>query len=342
MRAKLLYLKQIMTQPVAYTHVKESAGGVMVGKDFVPTVLLGTTLAKVRDLLKEKSRDYESVGYIYVTDRATHLRGVFSIREFFIHQNDEELVDDIMHKDLITVRPHAHQERAALLALQHNLKSLPVVDKNGAFLGAILAGTLLKILDKEAIEDVLRLRGMYFNGPYDDLLRMSVFTSIKHRLPWLLLGLFGGFLAASIVSGFENLLSQYLILAAFIPLIVYMADAVGTQMEAFIIRDFALHPSFSLVKYFFKQVAAVGIIGLIIGALLSGISFLLYQNKLISIVLGAALFCAVLSSVVTGLFIPALFRKLQFDPANASGPVATIIQDVLSVSVYFFIASLML
>ena len=129
----------------------------MVGKDRVPTVLLGVALRDVRDLLAEKSREYESVNYVYVTDKSLRLRGVFSIREFFIHQNDKELVDDIMEKKIITVRPHAHQERAALLALQHNLKSLPVIDKDGMFLGVILADTLLKILDKEAIEDVLRL-----------------------------------------------------------------------------------------------------------------------------------------------------------------------------------------
>lgn len=314
----------------------------MVERSRVPTVPLGTTLSEVRELLSKNGRVYESVGYIYVTDHGMHLRGVFSIREFFIHQNDKERVDDIMQKSIVTVRLHTHQERAALLALQHNLKSLPVVDKDDVFLGAILADALLKILDKEAIEDVLRLRGMYFNGPYDDLLQMSIFESVKHRFPWLLFGLLGGLVAAAIVGMFQETLSQNLILASFIPLIAYMAGAVGTQMEIFIIRDFALHPTFSFLKYFFKQLSVVGLIGVAVSATAGIITFFLHGNARISLVLGTSLLFAMLFSVLTGLIIPYVFRKLDLDPANGSGPTATIIQDILSVFVYLLVASFIL
>ena len=321
---------------------KESAGGVMAERHSVPVVLLGATLSEVRDMLSKKGREYRTVNYIYVIDGESRLRGIFSIKEFFIHQHDKERVDDIMQRNLITIHPYAHQERAALLALKHNLISLPIVDKNGIFLGAISADTMFKILDKEAVEDVLRLHGMYFSGSYDDLLRLSVAKSITHRIPWLFLGLAGGFLVSGIVGQFESILSQNLILAAFIPLVVYMADAIGTQMETFIIRDFATHPNFSFVRYFLKQISIVGAIGLIMGGTVSLVSFLLHKDILLSVVLGIALLFAVLSSVLTGLVIPYLFRKLNFDPANASGPIATIIQDILSVLVYFLTASLIL
>lgn len=331
-----------MNQSSGSSHSKESAGGVMIGKDFVPVVPLGTTLAHIRDLLSKKGRDYESVNYIYVVDGQARLRGIVSIREFFIHQHDKERVDDIIEKNLITIRPHTHQERAALLALQHGLTSIPVVDKDDVFLGVIPAHILLKILDKEAIEDILRLRGMYFSGPYDDLLKMSVFESVKHRLPWLLFGLFGGLVAAFIVGMFQETLSQNLILASFIPLIAYMAGAVGTQMEIFIIRDFALHPMFSFLKYFFKQFFVIGLIGIMVSAVAGVITFFLYTDARVSIVLSISLFFAMLFSVLTGLIIPYIFRKLALDPANGSGPVATIIQDILSVLVYFLIASFIL
>lgn len=314
----------------------------MVEKKKVPAVPIRTTLVQVKELLIAKSRDYETINYIYVTDKENHLQGIFSIKEFLEHQKDKEKVDDIMKKEIVSVRAHTHQERAALLALQHNIKAVPVVDKENVFLGIIPFDVILKILDKEAVEDMLRLGGIYHKGSFDDLIRLPVLQSIKHRLPWLLIGLLGGLLAAGIIGGFEETLSQNLILAAFIPLIVYMADAVGTQMEAFIIRDLAVNPTLSFLKYFLKQISAVSLIGIVTSVFLSLISFALYGNALISIVLGISLFFAIISSVFSGLIIPYLFGKLKLDPANASGPIATIIQDVFSVLVYFVVASLIL
>lgn len=314
----------------------------MVEKKKIPAVPIRTTLVQVKELLIAKSRDYKTINYIYVTDKENHLQGIFSIKEFLEHQKDKEKVDDIMKKEIVSVRAHTHQERAALLALQHKIKAVPVVDKENVFLGIIPFDVILKILDKEAVEDMLRLGGIYHKGSFDDLIRLPILQSIKHRLPWLLTGLLGGLLAAAIIGGFEETLSQNLILAAFIPLIVYMADAVGTQMEAFIIRDLAVNPTLSFLKYFLKQISAVSLIGIITSVFLSLISFALYGNALISIVLGVSLFFATISSVFSGLIIPYLFGKLKLDPANASGPIATIIQDVFSVLVYFVVASLIL
>lgn len=317
----------------------ETAGRLMTNK--VPIVLENVTVNDVEQLLYKEAKNFESINYIYVVDRNNKLKGAISIKELFRSPKTFP-VKELLPQKIISVRTHTDQERVALLALKHSLKTVPVVDKESVLVGAIPFDSILKILDKEAVEDILRLGGIYYKGSYDDLLHLPVVQSIRHRLPWLLIGLGGGLLAASVVNSFEETLSQNLILAAFIPLIVYMADAVGTQMEAFIIRDLAVNPNFSFVKYFLKQVFAVGLIGLIISISLGIVSFLLYGNSLISVVLGIALFFAILSSVFSGLIIPYLFGKLKLDPANASGPVATIIQDVLSVLVYFLIASWLL
>jgi magnesium transporter len=161
-------------------------------------------------------------------------------------------------------------------------------------------------------------------------------------MPWLVLGLLGGILAARIVGGYEDILSKNLILAAFIPLIVYMADAVGTQMEAFIIRDLAVNPKLVFSRYLLKQIAIIAVLGSFISMLLFTISFLIYHTINVSIVLAISLFCAILSSVFSGLLIPWLFARMKFDPADASGPIATILQDTTSIVVYFSIASLLL
>jgi magnesium transporter len=230
----------------------------------------------------------------------------------------------------------------AYLALKHNIKSVPVVDKENVFLGIVPYDTILKTMHAEGIENVLRFGGVYNHGSFDDIFSLPILVSLKHRLPWLILGLLGGIATAAIVGSFEEVLSKNIILAAFIPLIVYMADAVGTQMEAFIIRDLAINPELKLLKYLLRQGLIVVLIGVLVSAIMYGISLFLYHDPNVSFVLVTALFCAIISSLVTGLVIPYAFEKFNLDPANASGPVATIIQDLLSIVIYFAIASLIL
>jgi magnesium transporter len=149
-------------------------------------------------------------------------------------------------------------------------------------------------------------------------------------------------MAAGIVGSFEETISQHLVLAAFIPLIVYMADAVGTQMEAFIIRDLAMHPRLPFRRYVLRQLSIIVLIGVLTSTLLYTGSLLVYRQAMVSLVLGVSLFAAIISSVLTGLIIPYAFGRFRMDPANASGPIATIIQDLLSVFIYFLVASTLL
>lgn len=177
----------------------------------------------------------------------------------------------------------------------------------------------------------------------DNIFKIPVYKSVIHRLPWLAIGLAGGVGAAKIVGSFESTLEENLILAAYIPLIVYMSDAVGTQMEAFVIRDFAIQSHMDFLKYFMRQTLVVTPIAVCLSMGLYGVNiYYLKQDKWIGVVLGLSLFAAIISSLITGLLIPYIIRKVRLDPANASGPIATIIQDLMSVTIYFYIANLML
>ena len=121
-----------------------------------------------------------------------------------------------------------------------------------------------------------------------------------------------------------------------------MAGAVEAQMVTFMIRDTALNPKLSFSKYFWRQFFVVLLLAFLLSGFLYGVGFAFYHNLEIASVVGVALFAAIVSSVLVGLIVPYFFRRLKFDPANASGPIATIIQDLLSVTLYFTIASLML
>ncbi len=317
----------------------ETAGRLMTDK--VPVVKQESTIVDVENLLLKKTVNFDTINYIYVVDDNNKLKGAISVKEVFRAPKTAS-VKKFLPPEIVSVRAHTDQERVAFLALKHNIKAVPVVDKDDHFLGTVVSDDILRILDSEAVEDILRFGGLIQKGSFDNVFNISLARSLKHRLPWLILGLLGGLLAAGVVTHFEDILSKNLILAAFIPLIVYMADAVGTQTEAFIIRDLAITPKITFLKYFVRQFSIMFLIGIIMSLCLFIISLVLYGDFLISIVLGTAILFAILSAVFTGVVIPYLFSKIRLDPANASGPIATIVQDILSVILYFSVASWLL
>lgn len=319
-----------------YPH--KTVGRIMTDK--VPTVSESATVGDVEALLLKEAANFETINYVYLLADGK-LKGVISLKELF-RSSKAKLAKELSPEKIISIHVHTDQERAALLALKHNLKALPIVDHENNFLGVINSDHILKVLDSEAVENILRFGGVSHFGTYDSVLNISIFTALKHRLPWLLIGLLGGLLTAGLVNSFKEVLSQHLILAAFIPLIVYMADSVSTQMEAFIIRDLATEPNLNFFKYFYRQFGIVILIGIITSIGLYGINMIITQDSNLSLILAISLFIAVLSSISTGLVIPYLFGKLALDPANASGPIGTIVQDFLSVFIYFTVATKLL
>ncbi len=322
-----------------HTYPPDTAGRVMTTS--IPVVHASDTLAEVYDFFARSASTFETVNYIYVVDHKGTLIGAFSLRELFRADKSIVVRTLIAGQEVVHARVHTDQERVVFLALKHNLKTIPIVDKNDILLGAVASDVILRILDKEAIEDLLRFGGMSRRA-FDNVENLTLLQSLTHRLPWLIVGLAGGIAAAAVIAQFEAIVSQHLIIAAFIPLVVYIADAVGTQMEAFIIRDLAVNPTLLFRGYFWRQFRIVALMGLILAALVYVMSFGIYGNMQVSAVLSISLLCAVVSSVFVGLVVPYLFSSMKFDPANASGPIATILQDLISVSVYFFIASLLL
>ena len=308
----------------------------------VPRVTPEKTIGDVRRMLGQAAQT-DTLHYVYVLDDSGKLTGVLSIRELFRASDGARVGDVCTREHLLSVHPGTHQERAAYIALKHGIKAVPVVDHDHVFLGAIPSDALLRILYKETHEDLLRRAGVHSGHPmFDSVLTLPLRTSILHRLPWLLLGLLGGMFAAQVVGYFEETLEANLLLAAFIPLIVYMSSAVGMQTEAFIIRDLAMDRKIPFRAYFFRQMIVVGALGVFCAAALFGVSTVLHSNVPLSAVLSSALFAAMFSSILTGLLIPWLLSRFHTDPANASGPVATIIQDILSLMIYFTIATVML
>jgi len=316
----------------------ESAGRKMIAN--VPTARPDEIIADIRRKLFEKAKDFETLNYVYVLDQEEKLAGVISLKDVF-QKPGESIIKGLMATDVIKVRPHTDQEKVAILALRYNLKSIPVVDRENVFLGVVPSDVILEILHSEDVEDILRFAGIPKSNTFAaKIFQASPSALTKLRLPWLVLGLFGGLLAAQIVNFFEGSLRTNFVLAAFIPLIVYMADAVGTQTETLFIRSLVYR--LNIKSYFLKEIKVSFSIALILGVLLALVSYFWFNLLLIGIILGVSLFFTIVSAFLLGLLVPYFLNKFGKDPAIASGPLGTIIRDLLSLVLYFSIASILL
>lgn len=171
---------------------------------------------------------------------------------------------------------------------------------------------------------------------------MFYIKEIKTRVFWLLIGLALSLGIAEVIKGFESTLQENLILASFIPLVVYISDAVGTQMEAIIIRSLQAKKKFNFAKFIWQQAIIVLSAAVIIGFVATIVVAHINHSQSLGIVIGLSLFFGIISSLITGSVLPYFFWKVHSDPAEASGPVATVIQDFLSVVIFFLIAQALL
>ena len=309
----------------------------------VPIVHAKHTLAEVRAVIEKHAGWFNTINYIYVLDDARKLVGVLSIRDLFLHPAHTVAENVGKRESIVTIKPTAHQERAAYLAMKYNIKALPVVDEERHFLGELPNDAIMGILYKEMHEDALRMAGIsHEGGLQSNVLTLSLFDSFRHRILWLVIGLGGGLLSANIIGAFEKTIAENLILAAFLPLIVYMSSAVGTQMQSYVIRDLAVDHKLPFVRYFLRNALIVTAISVVLGVLLAVATAVLHNHPQAGIAIGIALVGSTLSSILTGLLMPYMFSKLSLDPADISGPIATIIQDIISIVIYFGVATALL
>jgi magnesium transporter len=191
----------------------------------VPTINKSATVADALLLLKTQSTEFSTINYVYIVSENRVLAGVVSVRELF-QANSITPLAQFCTKKLIVARPHTDQERVARLALHHGIKAVPVVSASHEFIGAVPSDTILSILDAEHHEDMLRTSGISLIGHQYVSTSPGVWQSITARLPWLIVGLGGGGVAAAVVAYFETSIAAIVLLAAFIPAVVYLADAV--------------------------------------------------------------------------------------------------------------------
>jgi len=279
-------------------------------------------------------RSFDTVDAVYVVDAEHRLEGVIRLRDLLAMPGDRKLGEAINGKP---PRVHADedQERIASLAIKHNLAAVPVVDSAGKLLGVVPARVLLRILRREHLEDLHRLAGIHAQqARVHEAFEATPVHRLRDRFPWLAVGLAGSIIATVIMARFEAVLEARVAIAFFVPAIVYLADAIGTQTEAIAVRFLSLEQA-PLHKLLAGELTAGLLIGICLGAVTFPAVWLGFQDVRLAVAVTAAVIAAGACAATVGLAFPWLLARLGLDPALGSGPVATIIQDVLSILIYF-------
>jgi magnesium transporter len=291
----------------------------------------------VSEILRQLSqaRRFDSMADVAVVQNG-RLVGMIPIEELFTAHSDLP-ASKIMDPDPPVIGAGVDQEAAAAKAVSHEESSIGVTSADGRFLGLIPPHRMLGVLLEEHREDMARASGfLHQSSSARAASEESLPRRFWHRFPWLLVGLAAAMAAAVIVAGFEQGLGSHLELVFFIPGIVYIADAVGTQTETLVVRGLSVGiPVGNVMR---REI----ITGIALGAVLGGLAYplvLMWFGSDVALTVAASI-CAA-STVATGvaMSLPWLLSRVGLDPAFGSGPLSTVVQDLLSLTIYFAFAS---
>jgi len=315
-----------------------SAGGLMTPQYFALNE--DTTVQEAINALQE-SEEAEMTFYLYVTDDRNHLVGVVSLRQLITNLPTKKL-SQIMNEKPISVSTDVEQEEVAKQVSRYNIIAIPVVDGENKLLGIITVDDVVDVIREEATEDFFRMAGA---GKDREILLKSTFGAAKLRFPWLLATWAGGIFASVIIGTYTNLLTDHIILAAYMPIIVGMGGNIGTQSSTIIVRG--LSTGRVSVKTWWTVLYSemrVGILlGLTYGILLTIVaSYYFDSNPTIGLAAGIGILASMSLATFTGTIAPILLHRLNVDPAVATGPFVTTSIDIIGITIYLFVASYML
>ena len=315
----------------------DTAGGLMA-KELVKvyeTWTVAGCLRRIRGQAKEVTR----VHSIYVVDKKNKLVGRLSLKDLIVAKSDQKIAE-ISNSSVDYVNVHDDAEDVAKVMQKYDLEAIPVVDDNQILLGRITIDDIVDVMKEEAEKDYQLAAGITADVEADD----NIWELTKARLPWLLIGMFGGLGAASIIDGFSDALLKYHALVLFIPLIQATAGNVGVQSSAIVVQGLANDSiDGKILHRLFKEFLLGLVNGLAIACVVLLISHFVFNTTYLeSLTICTALIAVIVMAALIGTFVPIFLDKRGIDPAVATGPFITTSNDVFGILIYFLIAKLIL
>jgi len=315
---------------------EKSAGGLMA-KELVKVKETLNMAGCIREM-RRQAKNVTRVHSIYVTDQQGILKGRLSLKDLLTAPEKAHISDVYIPKvDYVTVNTEG--EEVARIMQKYDLEAIPVVDEEGILVGRITIDDIVDFIKDEAEKDYQLAAGISQDVEADD----SILRLTKARLPWLVLGLFGGLGAVFIMQDFEEALENYAILFFYTPLIAAMAGNVGVQSSAIIVQGLANDiVKGSLLNRFLKELGLSLINGIALGLLVILINSIIGKPFDVSLAIGISLLVVIIIAAIVGTFVPILLNKRGIDPAIATGPFITTSNDIFGILIFFYISKFIL
>ncbi len=316
-------------------HEEDTGGGIMT-----PDLVVAhgnTTVSKVIDALRKEAEDAE-IFDLYVVDGDDRLLGTVSLHRL-VTARPQALMSDLMDRDVITVAPETDQEDISQLFTRYDLLAVPVVDTDGKLVGQITIDDIVDVIHEEATEDIYKMAGT----SNEEMERPSVFGVAFTRLPWLMLCLLGSFLSGIVIHTFDVTLEKVITLAAFIPVIMATGGNSGLQSSTVTVRGLVTgHVSSGLIlRTVLREMGTALVIGVACGIAASGVAWIWFGETLVGLCVGISMFLVISLAVLLGVLSPLLFHRIGIDPAVASGPFITTANDILGLTIYLGLATIL-
>lgn len=319
---------------------EDSAGSIMTVEymDFKEDYTVADAIAKIR----KTGMDSETINICYVLDKKRTLVGTVALR-YLLLSEPEAIIGEMMHENVISLNTLMDQEEVARQFKKYDFTSMPVVDNENRMVGIITVDDVVDIIEEETTEDIEKMAAIVpTDKPY---MRTGVFETWKKRMPWLLLLMISATFTGRIITSFEGALSAYVVLTAYIPMLMDTGGNAGGQASVTIIRSISLNDvEFAdLPKVIWKEFR----VALICGATLAAANFckLLWfdgVSMMVAAVVCVTLLVTLIAAKFIGCVLPMLAKKVGFDPAVMASPFITTIVDAVSLLTYFQIATVLL
>ena len=313
---------------------EDQSAGALMAKELIKVKKTWSVLRCLGEM-RNQAKGLDQVYTIYVVDNHDLLIGTVSLKKLLL-THEKTFIEKIYNNNIIAVNTKTTDEEVANIMNKYDLVVLPVINEKGQLVGRITIDDVIDLIKEEAEKDYQIASGITENVESRD----TIFTLIKARIPWLLIGLVGGVIGAKIVGYF--LKNEEDLELAFIPLIAAMAGNIGIQSAAIVVQELASNKNIeNWSKKFFKELVIASINGLICGILIFFFCYFFYEStdfyfplrmsiSLVSVMIYAALF---------GTFIPLFFNRININPALATGPFITTMNDVVGLFIYFLICN---
>ncbi|HDR50367.1 MAG TPA: magnesium transporter [Mariniphaga anaerophila] len=314
---------------------EDSAGGIMA-KELV-SVNENWTVATCLKEISRQAEEVDEIYYIYVTDDQQRLKGVLSLKKLILNSTNTK-ISNLYEPEVKSVRTNTRQEEVAEIMDKYDLVAIPVIDDIGRLKGRITFDDVIDFVREEAERDYQMIAGITGDVEPDD----KPWELIRARFPWLLIGLIGGILGALVLGNYEAEINHVTELAFFIPLIAAMAGNVGVQSSSIVVQSIAsgVKDVSTTGKRLLKELLVAFVTASIFAILIFGYNFFVAGNLNLTLSVSISLFIVMLYASFFGTLIPLVLNKFKVDPALATGPFITTMNDILGLFIYFAVGKM--